>query len=269
MHPSFCEFGVVIAVEMQRRPSAYRVRSKSVGDALLNNDSSSISPEEKRKIMRRRSSVSENLYVYEITIPDIEEGFDEIIYYRIVIKAIGNIEWNLFRRYSDFFDVHTDISYDLTSISFEVDFPKKDIYSWFGPLKKKEIDKRRRMLQEWLQEFLSITNGSVKPKNAKQEEITRMQEKLDAFLEVKEKIRAHTVSQAMKLKPAVDESAIAVYGAAAPAVTVPLTPPTLSRVFGTFSDVDDSQNGQAIYGNVDNDGIEYEEEHEEKHEVER
>jgi hypothetical protein len=247
---------------MQRRHSAYKVRSKTAGEGMLNNEGTNITAEEKRKMMRRKSSVPENLYVYEITIPDIEEGFDDIIYYRIVIKAIGNIEWNLFRRYSDFFDVHTDISLELTTIVFESEFPKKDFKSWFGSLRKKEIDKRRRMLQDWLQEFLSITNGSVRPENAKPEEVTRMQEKLDAFLEVKEKIRAHTISQAAKLEPAVDESAIAIYGAATPAIVVPkvvMVAPvaSLSSVFGTFTDADDHSDSD-IDGDIDGGGNEHE-----------
>lgn len=233
---------------MQRRPSAYKVRSKSVGEGMLNDAQGAvISAEEKKKMMRRKSSVPENLYVYEITVPEVEEGFDDILYYKIVIKAIGNIEWSLFRRYSDFFDVHTDISFELPTILFESEFPKKDFYSWLGPLKSSQIEKRRRKLQDWLQEFLSITNGSVRPAGAKQEEVTKMQEKLDAFLEVKEKIRTHTIAQAAKITPAVDESAIAIYGAPStiPSIVVPKVAPSLKSVFATFGDGGDDIEGDS------------------------
>ena len=233
---------------MKRRPSAYKVRAQSAGEGMLNKEASGvISSEEKKKMIRRKSSVPENLYVYEITVPDIEEGFDDVIYYKIVIKAIGNIEWCLFRRYSEFFNVYTDISLELPTIHFESPFPKKDYSSWIGSPKSSQIEKRRRLLQDWLQEFLSITNGSVKPEDAETEEITKMQEKLDAFLEVKEKIRAHTLSQAAKIKPAVDESAIAIYGET-PKIVVPKVAPSLSSVFGGF----DHENKEDSVDDTDN-----------------
>jgi hypothetical protein len=235
---------------MQRRQSAYKVRAASVGEGMLNTEGI-ITPAERKRMLRRKSSVPENLYVYEITVPEVEEGFDDIIYYKIVIKAIGNIEWTLFRRFSEFFDVHTDITTELATIVFESEFPKKDTFSWFGQLRAKEIDKRRRMLQDWLQEFLSITNGSVRPPNAKQEEVTKMQEKLDAFLEVKEKIRAHTIAQAAKIKPAVDESAIAIYGET-PKIVVPIVAPTLKNVWSMAYD-DDANDDSGGDEDLDND----------------
>ena len=239
---------------MQRRPSAYKVRAQSAGEGVLTTSQGAvISAEERRKMLRRKSSVPENLYVYEITIPDIEEGFDDIIYYKIVIKAIGNIEWSLFRRYSDFFDVHTDISLELTTVTFESNFPQKVYSSWLGPLRQQQIEKRRLRLQDWLQEFLSITNGSVRPKDAKQEEVTKMQEKLDAFLEVKEKIRAHTIAQAAKITPAVDESAIAIFGAVIPPIVVPKVAPSLSNVFASFGDGNQSESDENDDSNIDND----------------
>lgn len=236
---------------MQRRPSAYKERRKSVGEGMVGADGA-VSVEDKKRMLRRKSSVPENLYVYEVTVPDIEEGFDEIIYYKIVVKAIGNIEWTLFRRYSEFHDVHADISLELPTITFESPFPKKDNLSWLGPMRQKEIEKRRQKLNDWLEEFLSITNGSVKPQGALPDEITKMQDKLDAFLEIKEKIRAHTIAQAAKIEPKVDESKIAIFGE----VDVPKVGPSLASVwnmksFGGGEDDDNDEDG--LNGLEDND----------------
>ena len=54
--------------------------------------------------------------VYEAMVMDFIEE-DEIVKYRVVVRALGNIEWTLYRRYSEFRELYNSISV-MTNVEF-------------------------------------------------------------------------------------------------------------------------------------------------------
>jgi hypothetical protein len=63
-------------------------------------------------------TILEPFYVYDIEIPYFEEH-NNICYFKIIVKAIGNVEWVVYRRYSNFFLLYENI-HSLDSVSIGI-----------------------------------------------------------------------------------------------------------------------------------------------------
>mmetsp|Transcript_2593 Transcript_2593/g.3924 ORF Transcript_2593/g.3924 Transcript_2593/m.3924 type:complete len:208 (-) Transcript_2593:90-713(-) len=130
------------------------------------------------------STVSEPFHINTAEIVGITENHSTI-YYKIKVRALSSVEWEVHHRYSSFHELHTKIEY-FGTIVLETAFPQKKYTSWFESMTEEELQYRYDQLKAWLNEVVQVANGTIRPLGSTIKDLNRLKDAVGEFLEMKD-----------------------------------------------------------------------------------
>ncbi len=115
------------------------IHSHSSSNYSSNTRGGAIPPNDTNSVLTLQDTLT-SFWVLSVQFLSIQV-IEDIKFYQIQIIGIGNCEWIIMRRYSDFERLEGNISYWLT-IPLKQKFPQKRYFSWIISLDENEIQER-------------------------------------------------------------------------------------------------------------------------------
>mmetsp|Transcript_21199 Transcript_21199/g.30657 ORF Transcript_21199/g.30657 Transcript_21199/m.30657 type:complete len:910 (-) Transcript_21199:330-3059(-) len=154
LSPGESSGGESIYTSTPRRRSVYSATNSRVG--LTRRLSLQESQEKLSEIDRRLSTVDKRVrykpdiasveaqsLVYEAVVTGYVEERGAILF-KVVVRAIGDIEWEVYRRYSAFRELFNRINFETSTLTIESKFPPKKRDSWLKEIDDETVHARQK-----------------------------------------------------------------------------------------------------------------------------